>query len=136
MGHQQILFLLLGICIIGVITSVGVITLQDELAPDNREVLMHQLQSVAFEAQAYYRRPFNAGGGEETFLGLSANIEGIKKLTLSHSTSYGDIFIRTSGNVKSVELMAIGIERGQDERYPVRVVMTVWPESTAVKILN
>ncbi len=136
MGQQQLLFLLLGVSIIGIMTSVGVISLQLEFAPDNREVLIQELSAIASEAQSYYRRPFNLDGGEGTFLGLGANIDGIKMLTPKHSTAHGDFFVRTPGNIDSVELMAIGIERGIDSRYPVRVVMTVWADSMAVTVLN
>lgn len=136
MGQQQILFLLLGICIFGIAISVGVITLQNEFAPDNREVLKHELQALGAEAQAFYRRSIADGGGDGSFLGLSPGIEGISMLTSKHSTADGDFFIKRAGDLNSVELMAIGTERGIDARLPVRLVMTVWAESTAVQVLN
>lgn len=136
MGQQQILFLLLGVCIIGIMVSVGLITSQSEMAPDNRQVLIAELHQMASEAQLFRKKPMEAGGGEGTFLGLLPNIESVRKLTPNHSTAQGDFFVRTPGGINTVELMAVGIQRGLDSRFPVRVAMTVWADSVAVQILN
>ncbi len=136
MGQQQILFLLLGICIFGIAISVGVISIQSELAPDNREILKHELQVLATEAQAFYHRSIAEGGGDGSFIGLSPGNEGLYKLTAKPSTIDGDFFIKRQGDVNSVELMAIGTQRGMDSRLPVRLVMTVWAESTAIQVMN
>ena len=136
MGHQQLLITLLTVCVIGVLVSVGVIALQDALAPDNRAELTRSLQALGKEAQLYCRRPFVEGGGEGTFLGLSATIHGIRKLTPKNSTLHGDLFIRKNGTLRSVELIAVGVEPGRDPRYPIRIAMTVWADSTALMTLN
>lgn len=136
MGQQQILLLLLGICVIGIALSVGIITFQNENAPDNRQQLIDELEHLAFVAQEYNRRPFHLEGGEGTFLGIGASVTGIRKLTLNPSTAVGDFFVKRSGDVTSLELMAVGIERGVDPRFPVRVAMTVFADRTEIQVLN
>lgn len=136
MGHQQLLLTLLAVCVVGIMLSVGVITLQEALRPDNRTELVRDLQSIAREAQTFYRRPLDLGGGEGTFLGLTTNMEGIRKLTTHPSTVNGDFFIRKSGNIHTVEILGIGVTPGRDPRYPVRFAITVWADSTALIPLN
>lgn len=136
MGHQQLLFTLLAVCVVGVMVSVGVITLQEALRPDNRVELVQDLRTLAGEAQAFYRRPLDQGGGEGTFLGLTANRQGITRLTPRPSTTHGDFFVKRAGNIHTVELLAVGVAPGKDPRYPVRIAMTVWADSLAFSTLN
>jgi hypothetical protein len=134
--RQQLLFLLLGVCLAGVMASVGVIIVQDALAPDNRRVLVEELGALATKAQEYRSRPMLQDGGEGTFLGLTPTPFGIRLLTQDPSGVHGDFFIRTAGTVTSVELMAVGVERGYDPRYPVRITMQVFADSVRVRMLN
>lgn len=136
MPRQQLLFLLLAVCLTGIMASVGVIAVQEALAPDNRNVLVQELHVLAQEAREYRLRPMLQDGGEGTFLGLTATPQGIRLLTTSPSTVHGDFFVRTAGSVGSVELLAVGTERGYDPRYPVRISMTVYAESVKVRMLN
>ncbi len=136
MGHQQLLLTLLAVCVTGILVSVGVITVQDALAPDNRLELMQDLSSIATEAQAFYKRPISRDGGEGTFLGLTANRDGIRKLTPRPSSTHGDLFVKKAGDAHSVQFLAVGVDRGLDPRYPIRLLMTVWPDSTALTVLN
>ncbi|MGA9115273.1 MAG: hypothetical protein WB626_00695 [Bacteroidota bacterium] len=130
------MLLVLVVCIVGVMTSVGVIAFQDFMAPDNRLVLREELHRMGAAAQRYYRTPAAQGGGEGTFLALNLLPEGIRRLTDRPSTKQGDFFIRHSGLTRSTEIMAIGVERGFDSRYPVRISLTVWPDSMALRMHN
>jgi hypothetical protein len=135
-GHQQLLITLLAVCVVGIMISVGVITLQEALRPDNRTELTTDLLAIAREAQSYFRRPIEQGGGEGTFLGLTTNMKGIQKLTTHPSNAHGDYFVKRAGNLRSVELLGVGVTPGRDARYPVRLAMTIWPDSVAIVTLN
>jgi hypothetical protein len=135
-GHQQLLFTLLAVCIAGIMISIGVITLQEALRPDNRTEVTEDLLALAHEAQQFYRRPVDQGGGEGTFLGLTANNPGIRKLTPNPSTTHGDFYIKRAGNMHTVQILGVGVTPGRDPRYPLRVLLTVWADSTKLSPLN
>jgi hypothetical protein len=99
-------------------------------------VLVEELNLLAEKAQEYRRRPMLQDGGEGTFLGLTPTPHGIRLLTQNPSSVHGDFFIRTGGTVTSVELLAVGVERGYDPRYPVRIAMQVFADSVRVRMLN
>lgn len=136
MGHQQLLFTLLAVCVVGIMISIGVITLQEALRPDNRTELVQDLRELAREAQVFYRRPLEQGGGEGTFLGLTQNMQGIRKLTPRPSSVHGDFFVKRAGNLHTVEILGVGVTPGRDPRHPVRLAIVVWPDSTALVTLN
>ncbi len=136
MGQQQILMLLIGISIIGIAVSCGVITMQSATEPDCRELLVRDLQDLAADAQGYFNTPLEYEGGGGTFLGLQAGISGIRRLTVNPSTAHGDFYIAREGDVSSVEIVAIGTRRGWDERLPVRVVATVHADTSFIRVVN
>ncbi len=136
MGQQQILFLILAVCIIGIAVSVGVIKAQQGDLDDRRDVVIEELERLASKAQEYYRRPLHEGGGDGSFLRLTARPGGIKSLMDAPSTKYGDFFVKMSRASSHLQLIGVGLDRGLDPHYPVRIIMTVWPENTSVTILN
>jgi hypothetical protein len=135
-GQQQILFLILAMCVIGIAVTVGVIKIQQGDLDDRRDVVIAELERLASEAREYYRRPLQDGGGDGSFIQLTARPQGIKKLIDAPLTNRGDFSVRMSNTSSYVELLGVGLDRGLDPRYPVKIMMTVWPESTAVTILN
>ena len=136
MGQQQILFLLLAVCILGIVMSVGIITKQKEILPNSRSHIIEELTGIAERAQSFYRKPVEAGGGNGSFLRLTATTNGICKLTTKATTPFADYFLPKTNSGSYVRLIAIGFEPGINPNLPVRVTMTVWAESTRVSILN
>jgi hypothetical protein len=136
MGQQQILFLILGACIIGIAASVGVITLQDNSMPDSRVLITNELQMLAAEAQEYFRREVRDGGGQGSFLALTTTPYAIRKLQKEAQPAYGVYSVKRTGTASYLEIIGVGVEKGHDRRQPVRVAIAVWPESTAVRVLN
>ncbi len=136
MGHQQLLFTLLAVCVVGIMISIGVITLQEALRPDNRTGLTQELLVLARSAQEYYKKPSAGGGGEGTFMGLTTSMQGILRITSKPSSTNGDFFIKRAGNVHTVEILGVGVTPGRDPRYPVRLSVIVWPDSAAIVSLN
>jgi hypothetical protein len=136
MGQQQILFLILGVCILGIAISVGVISVQEEPATENREYVIAQLRQLGKEAQAYYARSAGANEGAGTFLELTLLSKGIDALTATPSTPRGEFAIRQTGTCNSLQIVGIGVVPGDDTHLPVRAMITVWPDSTALTVLN
>lgn len=136
MGQQQILFLILGVCIIGIAISTSIIVLQSDASIDHRQMIYSDLKKLASEAQAYRRRSFEDDGGDGTFIGLTSTLQGIEKLTKTRSTPYGEFVIKKSGNLQSVQIVAIGNSPGNDPRKPIKLLMTVFAESTSIGVMN
>ena len=136
MGQQQILFLILGVCIIGIALSTGFIVAQSDTSGDQRQAVYSDLKKLASEAQAYRLRTFEEGGGDGTFIGLTATRQGIEKLTTTRFTHFAEYAIMRNGNSHSIQIIAIGHSPGNDPRKPTKMLMTVFPESTAIDVLN
>jgi hypothetical protein len=136
MGQQQILFLILGVCVLGIAVSVGVIALQQEASHENRAILIAELQRLGTLAQEFYKRPFEDRGGGGSFLPLTGVSHSVSVLSPTPSKAHGDFFIKKTSSCTSVEIVAIGVVPGNDRILPVRAMITVYPESTAVSILN
>lgn len=136
MGQQQILFLILGVCIIGIALSTGIIVAQSDPSSDQRQAVYSNLKQLASEAQAYRLRAFEEGGGDGTFIGLTATQQGIEKLTKMRFTPFAEYAIKRNGNSQSVQIIAIGHSPGNDPRKPMKMLMTVFPASTSIDVLN
>jgi hypothetical protein len=135
-GQQFVLFLVLGVCVLGIAMSVHLINIQGEALQNNRDVITDGLYQIAARAQQYYMCPFEEGGGEGSFTGIPRGVEGIRCLQANPSTPYGEYFVFSSGTRNAVQFLGVGIEGGTNPSLPVRVLMTVWPDSTAVTDLN
>jgi hypothetical protein len=136
MGKQQILFLILGVCIIGVAMSVGAILVQPDGNVDYRHLMRTELMRLANAAQAYRTRPYESGGGDGTFLGLTATPVGISLLTQNRCTPFGEFFIARDGNAEFVQLVVIGKAPGNDPRKPMKMMLTVFTDHSSIAILN
>lgn len=136
MGQQQILFLVLGMCIVGIAVSVGLINLQEQTVFDNRTVILDELGQLGIKAQAYYRQPFDVGGGGGSFMRVNLLPNGLETLGGARSTPHAEFLIKRSGNSSRTQILAVGTTGGINPALPVRMLMTVWPDSTHVDVLN
>ena len=136
MGQQQILFLIFGVCVLGIAISVGFISVQQEASHENRGLLVAELQRLGALAQEFYKRPFEDRGGGGSFLPLTSVSQGISVLSPTRPRVHGDFFIKKSASIGSLQIVAIGVVPGNDPRFPVRAMITVYPDSTAVATLN
>lgn len=134
MGQQQIVFLILAVCIAGIALSAYAIVHDGDV--DYRTAMANDLRQLAVSAQNYRTRSFDEGGGDGTFIGLTATPQGFERLAGSMTRPYARYFISRSGNTRSVEVTAVGLHPGNDPRKPTRLVMTVFAESTAIRVVN
>jgi len=101
----------------------------------NKEALVTDLRSLAIRAQAYYHESTARGGGEGSFLGLTADAPGLAKLTPRSHNANGTYIIRSSGTSMCVQLSAVGTQLGTDGQ-PLLVIMSVFPDSTSFMFAN
>ena len=136
MVPQQLLVLILGVCIIGIAVSAGFIIVQNDSYGDCRQAIYSEFTTLAKATREYRVRPYESDGGDGTFIGLTATPQGIAKLTQTSSTPFADFSIQASGTAQAVSILAIGKSPGLDVRKPVKMLMTVFPETTAIVVLN
>ncbi len=131
MGQQQLLLIVLVTIVIG-IAVIGAITLfQDNAVSQNRDAVMTDLANLVTRAQQYYRRPRILGGGERQFTGLTADDNGLFKLTAKKTNDNGTYSIAVAGGATSVALKGVGTERSSDGSL-IESNMTVLTDSTYV----
>src|SRR4030067_1041801 len=98
MGQQQLLLIILGVIVVGIAVAVGITMFTDSAVSANRDAVTNDLVNLAARAQQYYRRPTALGGGGGSFAGLTANSDGLKKLTNRATNANGTYSIQTAGD--------------------------------------
>jgi type II secretory pathway pseudopilin PulG len=136
MAQRQILLLVLGVCILGIVMSVGAISLQQQSATENRNEVVTQLRRYATDVQSFYRRPLEEGGGGGSFLILTATPNGLNRFSAPPKTVHGDFNLRKTGCASAAQIIGIGVVSGNNPRLPVRAMITVYPDSSFVSVLN
>lgn len=137
MGQQQILFVILVVCIIGVSVSVGVLSLTANPLSANREVVQQDLLTMAHNAQEFVsHHPGQAEDNEISFSRLSRMPDVLDRLGCTGSNAHGDFFVKKSHNPASLQIIGVGIAPGYDGCHPLRMMMTVWADRTSLVVLN
>ncbi len=135
MGQQQLLLIILGVIVVGVAVSVGLTMFEDHAIMANRDGVTSDLVNFASRAQMYYRRPASLAGGGNSFVGLTADVPGLAKLTSKSTNANGSYSIITAGTSTSVVLKGIGTEKGTNGTV-IDVRMSVFSDSMYVNQLN
>lgn len=136
MGQQQILFVILAVCIIGIAVSIGFISLSGHALSDNRALVEQDLRFMAKQIQDYVALPPEQGGGGVSFYLLSRLPDAMSRLGCPPSNAHGDFFLKKSENAACLQVIGVGIEAGLDQKRPLRLMMTVWADSTSLSVLN
>jgi Tfp pilus assembly protein PilE len=140
MGQQQLLLIILGVIVVGIAVAVGITMFQDNAVSANRDAVVNDLVNLSARAQQYYRRPASLGGGQNSFLGLSADDAGMKKLVNTTSATWinsnGSYRISSAGVDSMVVLEGLGTENGFDGNTKVKVTMTVRATRNVTSIEN
>ncbi len=135
MGQQQILFVILAVCIIAIALSVGVISSTGNSLLDDRMMLAQDLRLIAEKAQDYAKAPAEQGGGV-TFFALSRLPNALEHLGCLSSNSHGDFFVKKSMNPSRLQIVAVGIRPGYDQKRPMRLMISIWSDRTSLSVLN
>ena len=110
MGQQQLLLIILGVIVVGIAVAVGITMFTDNAVNANRDAVTNDLVNLAARAQQFYRRPTALGGGGNSFVGLSADGAGLRKLTNRGTNANGTYSVKTAGSATSVVLEGFGTE--------------------------
>ncbi|MBX2991398.1 MAG: hypothetical protein KF749_09530 [Bacteroidetes bacterium] len=134
MGSQQLLLIVVGVVLIGIMVAVGMDMFKDQAASTNRDSISNDLANFAVRAQKYYRKPLVLGGGAHSFNGLS-----FKHITKNETNSNGTYVLApdpASGSDPFVSITGTGFNNGNDRSAPVEVRITIWPDSVFLETLN
>jgi len=128
-AQQQLWLIILAALIIAMGIAVGHLMFRDTSSSVNRDAVITDLVNLAARAQQYYRIPGASGGGHFSFTGLT-----ISRLTANPTNANGS-FVVTSVSPTQVVLDGTGVEGGNDGS-PISVTITVFADSTAVRVNN
>lgn len=71
MGTQQLLLLILGVIIVGIMIAVAIVMFHDNAVNSNRDALTNDLMEFASRAQKYYHQIPSIGGGGGSFANIT-----------------------------------------------------------------
>ncbi|MBZ0200928.1 MAG: hypothetical protein K8H86_13740 [Ignavibacteriaceae bacterium] len=69
MGQQQLLFVLLGIVVVGLAIAVSIGIFRENAIVSKRDILINECVTIGQLALSYYQMPTNFGGGGKSFIG-------------------------------------------------------------------
>lgn len=69
MGSQQILLIIVGVIVIGLMVTSGIRLFSSYMETSNREQLISTVYDLCILAQQHYKKPREQGGGGNTFTG-------------------------------------------------------------------
>ncbi|MBI5471680.1 MAG: hypothetical protein HY961_04995 [Ignavibacteriae bacterium] len=134
MGSQQLLLIVVGVVLIGIMIAVGMDMFKDQASSMNRDSISNDLGNFAIQAQKYYRRPTLMGGGGHSFAGL--RFIHISKSSVNDNGTFALSPDPAAGSDTYVTITGTGVNTGIDHATPVRVQITVWPDSSLISTLN
>ena len=130
MGQQQLLLIVLGVIIVGIAVVVGINVFTASSTNANRDAVISDLTTLAAMSQQYYRKPIAMGGGGNEFNGGDSwSIPGSLESTANGSYS-------ATVASKTVTLIGIGNEIGNDGTDSVKVTMVVEPSQIGSTTIN
>ncbi len=132
MGQQQILLIVLGIIIVGIAIVIGINSFQSKAVQANRDAVIIDLNYLASDAQAYYKKTTTYGGGEQSFIGYDLP----EQLKTNDNGTYSLI----STQPQNVTIEGVGVEKegnlgcGQPNNIKYRIVVA--PTKTTLQKVN
>jgi len=130
MGTQQLLLIVVGVVLVGIMIAVGLFMFRDQAAATNRDSLSNDLVQLAASAQKYHRRPSTFGGGGNSFNNLT-----LDKLTTRPRTANGTYALSPDpvpSTTTAITITGTGMELGNDGATLVKVTMTVMADSIVI----
>jgi hypothetical protein len=134
MGTQQLLLIVIGVVIVGIMIAVGIFMFRDQSAATNRDAMSNDLVALATAAQKYNRRAATFGGGGGTFNNMT-----MRNLTTRPANSNGSYRLIPDPvpvGQTFVTIIGTGMETGNDGSSPVLLTMTVMADSILLVTTN
>jgi hypothetical protein len=127
MGSQQLLLLIVGTLVVGLMIAVAITLFVDNAVSSNRDAVSNQLAALASRAQVYKMKPHCLGGGGGSFHGFT--------LPVSSNSIYATFSVLVATN-SAVTIEGIGNEIGFDQATKVKVTVTVASDTISVAEVN
>ena len=131
MGSQQLLLIILGTVVIGIMVTVGISLFIDHASATNRDAVANDLVHAASIAQMYRKKPVMQGGGGGSFVGFDLRVA-IKDLKNTNGTY--SIFGAPTDSLIIIE--GLGTQPGYDNTQLVKVSIKVLSVTTEVNEVN
>jgi hypothetical protein len=136
MGQSQLLLLALALIVIGAAIATAIVMFGNSASDANRDAVLADLTTLSQRAQVYYRKPAILAGGGKSFTGLTADLNGLKKLVNTNATPWmnanGSYSVVSAGTSDRVVLKGVGQEPGNDPGSPVALTLEVFADSVRI----
>ena len=131
MGQQQLLLIVLGVIIVGIAVVAGISMFTSGAAQANLEGVISDMTNFRSNAQGWFRKPAQLGGGAQSFIDVT-----MANIGAPASTDNGAYSITGTPTAESFVLEGLGTEDGDDDGTNVTVLMTVYGDSVVTDITN
>ncbi len=118
MGQQQLLLIVLAVIIVGISFIAGMTIYRSYITQANREQVVADLNIIAADAQAFYRRSIQQAGGQSSFLTY--------RIPFGFNENANGTYAVKSVIKDQIVLTGTGVEPGEDGS-PVSYDVTVTP---------
>jgi len=132
MGSQQILYIVLGVIIVGIAIVVGTLPqFKRGMEDSNRDALTQDCLKMAAAAQGYFRRPWLYGGGNNSFTNITVTVCGMEDTGNGEGENFNGTFAVDGSAGQTCEIT------GTSSYVPgATVVVTVHPGSVDDPVFN
>jgi hypothetical protein len=127
MGQQQLLLIMLGVIIVGLVVIVAINLFSVSREDANRDAVIVDLTNLAISAQQFYRKSISNGGGGNTFTGWIIPLS----VDTTASGTYEAIVA-----AQTVTVVGTGREKGNNGTENVKVTIVVGPERVLSIAIN
>jgi uncharacterized protein YpmS len=129
MGQQQLLLIALGTIVVGIAIVVGINLFNSHAVNSNRDELISDINAIAVDAQAFYKKPADSGGGGGSFLNWTMP---------SYFSKYesGKMKYNVKKKKDQIVITATGVYNGNDNKTKVKVRGTISPNDITIAIIN
>ncbi len=129
MGQQQLLLIVLGVILVGIAVVVGLNLFSSNAVSANRDQLISDINNIASDAQVYYKKPADVGGGGGSFVNYTMP-------TYFQKYVSGKLKFKIQKKKNQVVITGIGTEVGNDGKSKIKIKGTVTPQDVSINILN
>jgi hypothetical protein len=136
MGSTQMLMFVLAIIIIAIAIFFAVHMFDEHAASSNLERMTLFLTELGSRAQKYYHMPRYMAGGGYSFAGITANNQGLARLTNLPVNDEGSYSVLIAGNAAEVTLQGVGVEDGDRDGINCTAILRVTANAMQMTILN
>jgi hypothetical protein len=118
MGTAQLLYITLGVIIVGLAIVTGMDMFNTYMQENTREQLINHSLTILSKAEEYYKKPVDLGGGGGSYQGFTLPSD----LTRNE---LGRFKINLAANKNRVNINARGDVTGNDGENPVRIIARI-----------